>query len=586
MKKNISYNDALGFTPSEYQEKIFDFIVHGHGNCVINARAGSGKTQTMIACMKLLPSNKECLFLAFNKSVKEEIKTKLQNYNNCKIHTVHGLGYGILSNYLKKINIDDFKYIAYLRNNMEVLSTADVHGKQAYNQYVDRIIEILSLARMDLSQSKREIQKSAAAHNIEIKYDEDCVVKQLMDWGKQELSTVDYTDLVWLPNELILDARGNKYDWIFNDEAQDYSIAYVNLFQKCFKRGTRFVACGDEFQSINQFAGASKEAFNMMVNHRNTVSFDLPISYRCDKNIIETAQQFVPDIKATETAEDGIIINESHINDISNDDMVLSRTNAPLLKLYSKLIKLGKPCYIKGQDNDKNRFINIINNYDVNDNLGEAFKNDGLFPRLYKAMVIERNGLVENGVNIIDAIHSPSVQYFYDLIVSLSVIANGCTTVNDMREKINKIYSQSCNGICLSTIHKAKGLEADNVHILNRSDMPNKYAKTATEIQAERNLLYVAITRARHKLAYISEKEFPPMKIIDNSNNDVDEFNYIEASVCKLYNLSPIQPIKNVDISKLKLKTATQIGKHHIHDNKKTITIKNNKKTDLLSNLQ
>ena len=33
----------LGYTPSPYQEKIFDFVQHGHGNAVISALAGSGK---------------------------------------------------------------------------------------------------------------------------------------------------------------------------------------------------------------------------------------------------------------------------------------------------------------------------------------------------------------------------------------------------------------------------------------------------------------------------------------------------------------------------------------------------------------
>lgn len=70
----MDYKDVLGNTPSVYQEKIFDFVLHGSGNAVIRAFAGSGKTATLIACMKLVPQKKKCLFLAFNKSVKEEIE--------------------------------------------------------------------------------------------------------------------------------------------------------------------------------------------------------------------------------------------------------------------------------------------------------------------------------------------------------------------------------------------------------------------------------------------------------------------------------------------------------------------------------
>ena len=70
MGANIDY----GFTPSEYQQRIFDFVLHGTGNAMIKACAGSGKTSTLIAAMKILPKRKSCLFIAFNKSIVEEIK--------------------------------------------------------------------------------------------------------------------------------------------------------------------------------------------------------------------------------------------------------------------------------------------------------------------------------------------------------------------------------------------------------------------------------------------------------------------------------------------------------------------------------
>lgn len=59
----------FGFTPSIYQEKIFDFILHGNGNAVISAKAGSGKTGTSVASIKLINPKKKVMFLAFNKSI-------------------------------------------------------------------------------------------------------------------------------------------------------------------------------------------------------------------------------------------------------------------------------------------------------------------------------------------------------------------------------------------------------------------------------------------------------------------------------------------------------------------------------------
>lgn len=586
MEDSVLYKQVLGFEPSSYQTKIFDCVVHGSGNVVIKARAGSGKTATIIACMKLVQSKKKCIFLAFNKSVKEEIEGKLTGYPNCTVKTVHGLGFSMLCSYLDEQPIvDEFKYNTYLRRNINELSNAPIKDKKKIDEYCDSIIQLLEFSRMNLAQSKREIEKIAKEYSISIDNDEIEVVIKLLKWGKKNLKTVDFTDLVWLPYELDIPPKQNKYDWIFNDEAQDYSIAYVKLFNRCFKRGTRFVSCGDEFQSINQFAGASEQAFNTMINMPNTQVFDLPLSYRCDKSIIKEANTFVPDIIARDDAGLGLVKHDTKLAELRDGDLGLARTNGIIFKAYTRLIKMGKACYIKGTDDDKNKLLGIVHKFGVNDSLGKDFKCDGLFPRLYDDMIMERNRLVKNGLDMIDAINSQQVQTKYDTISSLSTISEGCDTVTSLIDKINKIYSRSDTGICLSTIHKAKGLEANNVHIFCRSTMPQKYAKTQSEIQQERNLIYVSITRAKHKLCYVSEKEFPPVKVLDNDSDEVTEFDYIEAMVCKLYNKEPLEPIQNVQLSKFRLNNATKIEPVHKNDNRKIITQPTKTKGKLLDKL-
>ena len=581
------YKKALGgYEPSKYQTAIFDFVVHGCGNGVIRARAGSGKTASLIGAMKLVPTNKKCIFLAFNKSVKEEIEKKLVGYDNCTVKTLHGLGYSMISNYIKdKPNVDEFKYNSFLRHNLNELSSAKIKDKKKITEYCDSIIQLLEFSRMNLAQSNREIENVANEYSIPHENDEVNVVIKLMKWGKKHLDTVDFTDLVWLPYELDIPPKQNKYDWIFNDEAQDYSVAYVKLFMRCFKRGTRFVSCGDEYQSINQFAGASEQAFNTMVSMPNTQVFDLPMSYRCDREIIREANRFVEDIIPRDDAGLGIIKHDSRLAEIKDDDLVLSRTNGALIKLYTRLIKLGKACYIKGSDDDKNKLLGVVERFRVGEELGKQFECDGLFPRLYDDMISERNKLVDGGMDMIDAINTQSVQSRYDTISSLTTIAAGCNNVTELINRINRIYSRSNTGICLSTIHKAKGLEANNVHIICRSVMPQKYAKTKSEIQQERNLIYVAITRAKHKLCYVSEKEFPPVRVLDNDSDELTEFKYIESMVCKLYNKEPYEPIANAEISKFRLNNATKVESVHKNDNKKTISQPTKNKRKLIDKL-
>ena len=58
------------------------------------------------------------------------------------------------------------------------------------------------------------------------------------------------------------------------------------------------------------------------------------------------------------------------------------------------------------------------------------------------------------------------------------------------------------------TVHKAKGLEWRQVAILDPWRMPSKWAITEQDQQQERNIQYVAVTRAMEELHYIDSKEF------------------------------------------------------------------------------
>ena len=63
----------------------------------------------------------------------------------------------------------------------------------------------------------------------------------------------------------------------------------------------------------------------------------------------------------------------------------------------------------------------------------------------------------------------------------------------------------------LSTVHSAKGMEWDTVYVLNVVDgsFPNEFASKPEQIDEERRLLYVAMTRARSELQLLQPLKFP-----------------------------------------------------------------------------
>ena len=570
MAKKIDY----GFTPSEYQEKVFNFVRKGTGNGVIRATAGSGKTTTIITAMKLVPKTKKCLFIAFNKSIVEELTKKLEDYPNCHVRTLHSLGYAILRrNFGNDIEIDEYKYKVYLKKNLAELSGIDedtqITPKQV-EEYTASIVSLIDFARFNNAQSLKEIKMVALNYDIPVSFDECEVALKCLEWGKENHNVIDYADMLWLPCELSLKPLGLQYDWIFFDEAQDASLISIQLFMKCFKRGTRFMAVGDSNQAINFFAGSSPEAFDFLCNYQNTTVFNLPITYRCAKSITKFANTLVPDMVSRENAPEGEIIGNVHIKDIKEGDMVLSRSRTPLLKLYTRLLRRGVNCYVKGHDIGTN-LIKLIEDIDTND-LYPNLDHDGLFVRLYDKLFKERDKLiVKRGLDLTDATLSAPIMNFYDSINSLSILSEHCPNKKALVKKIQDIFKDESDGVCLSTIHKAKGLEAENVYILCHSSMPSKLAHHDWEKIQERNLMYVAYTRPKLKLGFVSEEEIRPSGSLIEPSAIMTELTNAEYAISKVTGREISQSPGYTELAKFKVKTLQKIEETKPEENVKEI---------------
>lgn len=94
-----------------------------------------------------------------------------------------------------------------------------------------------------------------------------------------------------------------------------------------------------------------------------------------------------------------------------------------------------------------------------------------------------------------------------DAIMKLAEAAPPGTTlrefVDDLLERQAGQHEPTVDAVTLATLHSAKGLEWDSVHLVGLAEglMPIGYARTEAAIEEERRLLYVGITRARRRLA-------------------------------------------------------------------------------------
>lgn len=585
-EKMINYNEILGFPASEYQKAIMDFIVHGTGNAVVCARAGCAKTTTLVALMKCVPSNKSCRFFAFNKEIARILGEKVKDYPNCEATTIHKLGLkACYRNLGDSIEVDEYKYRTFVKGNIDELGIEKTNANTNINDIVNSILELVDFSRVNHAQSVKEIEKVAKKYGISASHNEAEIVKNILEWGKTHTDTIDFTDMVWLPVELDMNMKSFQCDFIFGDEAQDFSIIYIELLKKCHKRGTRTVYVADNLQAINAFAGASEEAFEYLCKQRNTQLFPLPITYRCPEKVVEMARKYAPDIQARPDAIDGEIVYDVHVDDIKDGDMVLCRSRAPLFNCYNKLLKRHKKCYLAGAKDEFDDMEKMLSKTSA-EMLVPSLMSEGVFSQLYEQLFKLRDHMMNtNGLDLEDATLSVPVMKMYDAINSIMTIADGSKTKEELMAKIDKIKNCKGEGIKLSTVHKAKGDEADNVYILCYSSMPSSLAKKEWEKKQEENLIYVAITRPKKKLGFVSENEVKPYGTLLEKGIILNELSVIENLVCKITGKKPKEQKDSRQMASFKLRNASDLNQVKKMNNVSTMErkgIRQPKKSSLL----
>lgn len=505
---------AIEYEPSQYQKAIFDYIQHEKGNLVVEAAAGSGKTYTLVKALSLIPQDKRVLMTAFNKDIVKELTKKVKEFPNVEVRTLHGLGMILTTRGLGigGMKPEGYKYTQLIYNHWQDLSKTNINklSRNARKSFVENTKKLVDFGRFYLATTRSEMIELMIKYDIPCVADEVDVALKVMAIGGKNLDSIDYTDMIWMPHIYDLHLQECEYDFIMVDECQDLNVAERNLVLRCLKEGGRLIAVGDSNQCIYGFSGSDPDSFRAIQSIPNTVSMPLSISYRCPESVVKFAQNLVPSIEAKQGAEEGVILDCVSLDDVHDGDMVLCRNNAPLLQVYCKLLEQGKRAYIRGSDVGKNLQNIVIGTH--KDYLYTNLKRDGVFIRLYEDLFNSRKAIMERyGISQEDAMKHETIQAKLDMIRALEVLGADLTTTEELTKKIEDIFPKNDKGegIMLSTVHKAKGLEADNVFIACASLMPSKSALDEWQVQQERNLMYVAYTRAKKVLGFLNEEETP-----------------------------------------------------------------------------
>ncbi len=488
---------------SRYQDDVFAFVEDGHGHAVVNAVAGSGKTTTIVEAARRLPPGMDALFLAFNKHIADELATRLPA--NVKAKTLHSFGMGALYRTGTKPILRNDKYWKLLDMAIEVRrAEARVKGKELAAFDADLVRqtakEVVDKARLTLT-SPQDLLAMCDHYAISLSPDlcELHLASFAIEHGVEhyrESGVIDFTDMLYLPHRLGL--QPTRSDFVFVDEAQDLSAAGLLMALKACRRGGRMVFVGDERQAIQGFAGADSDSIDRI--RRETGARDLPLSicYRCPSSHLDLARAIVPTIEDRPGAPLGEVrqARADELVDLMRPGaLAVCRTNAPLVSHALKLIRSGLAARVRGRDigHDLKQIVDAVTK-----GYGAEWAR---FPVYLEAWARDQEELYSARTQA-----AALTDRLRDQVASLYAIIDGAQakSLDDLKSWIDDLFADESAAIWFSSVHRAKGLEAEDVYILHEEKMPLRWeGQRPWQLAQEWNIRYVALTRAKQTLTFV-----------------------------------------------------------------------------------
>ncbi|RLD79236.1 MAG: RecQ family ATP-dependent DNA helicase, partial [Bacteroidetes bacterium] len=295
------------------------------------------------------------------------------------------------------------------------------------------------------------------------------------------------------------------------DEAQDMDVHEFGLIKSLMDKNEemRVIAVGDDDQNIYTFRGADSKYFEQFIKEKSATKYELVENYRSKRNLVEFTNKYVEQIQdRIKTAqivpvdkENGNIqivnykydnfvvpfVNEILSTDLSGTTGVLTKTNDEALQITGLLLKNGIPARLI-QSNDGFSLYDLFEIRVFIKDLG-----------LEQTTPTISNEAWNNAKRMFAKKHSKSANYDFckNLLIDFQEINPKVKYSSDFEifiqeSKIEDFISQKGETIIVSTIHKAKGKEFDNVFL-----MLNNFN---SDLNDSKRQLYVAMTRAKQNL--------------------------------------------------------------------------------------
>jgi superfamily I DNA/RNA helicase len=469
---------------------------------VIPSVAGSGKTTVLVEIPRLIPSYKTIAFCAFNRAISIEIDQRISTFNleNVKVGTLHSFGFGAVSRAFSRVKVDANK----VRNIARDEFTGEYENLQPFVVAVVKMAKEVGIGAC-VEDTVENWYEMCEHHNLWDSLPDKVTPERgihaaqyLLNCNNNLKNIIDFSDMIYFP--ILYSMNIWQYDYILLDEAQDTNGPRRALVKMMLKKGGKLIAVGDPHQAIYGFTGADNKSLDIIQKEFNAIVTPLSVTFRCPKNIVSLAQQWVSHIEAHESAPDGVV-DSCDLQDIVKlagpMDAIICRNTKPLVELAYSLIRQSVACRVEGREIGEG-LIKLAQRWKTVKTVGEL--NNKL--QQWGENEIEKNKTKGN---------DSRCQAIEDQVKTLEVFIDNCDHSDPISVLIANIRSLfgDTEGvqkvITLSTIHKAKGKEWDRVFALGMDTYsPSKWATKEWEMEQEDNLCYVQVTRAKQHLTLVN----------------------------------------------------------------------------------
>lgn len=505
-------------------------VADQHHNALITARAGSGKTRVIVAKVAYLVGQKiakldEILIFMFNRTAAAEV--------NQRIATIQIDGHALIGDSAQSKIASTFHKFA-LDINKRCGEHPQIISETVQQTLVQNLLrqavgsrrtspqefqELLALTSNFITRAGQKFPGSYGLKRLQTTVGDYCTMHTASEFRRNryfhqigaqvyqnylaalQSPQIDFNQLMHRATTLLSQQPAQlsdlaKLKFIMIDEYQDFSFLFFELIQalRVLAPLAKLFAVGDDWQAINRFAGSDVDYFLRFADYfsHDYINIPLATNYRSARRIVEHANHFM-----------------------------LQNYDPKAIPAIPHQKKSGKIYYL---NTEKTKF-------DATD-IAEDALGDGAYQqvlqqlcrtkvplgaaRLLKTVtkIIRRNASRE-----ILLLHRHNFTSFDG--VTLEIFAQALQIILEQQGVMT--LAQFQQQVRCMTMHKSKGLEAEVVlllelnHEIVRSSHPHAtifqlFGDTRAAEQADQSrLLYVAITRAKHKLYLLSSDRNAPV---------------------------------------------------------------------------